>query len=75
MTEINSCVTYIRKTTGCKPNSVDWDQFRSLFAKGILKYSILSAAKQLQSEGSQEKSIMVKMNEQRRRAMMANIIK
>jgi hypothetical protein len=63
MTEINSCVSYINKATGCDRPTIDWDEFRKLFAKGILKYCILNAARQLQSDSPSEKSIMAKMNE------------
>lgn len=48
MTELNSAVTYIQKASRASGTTIDWDKFRGLFAKGILKYSILTAAKKLE---------------------------
>ena len=73
MTELNAAVTYIQKVCRTSAASIDWDKFRGLFAKGILKYSILTAAKKLEQTGHQEKSMLIKMNEQKRKELMHDL--
>ena len=61
-----NCLKYVRKvsyTSAILEDRLDWDDFNGIFCKGIFKYSLITAVKNLLSseESSKESNLMINL--------------